>query len=230
MLRIRPRSEDISGSGPKPSASASSVSRGGRDRRGPRGEGGRGHDRPHDRRGDPAVPDRRLGRRSRGPARPARQDPLARRAAGRRLELRGRARLRERDDRALADLVRLAQAGGRAQRVPAVHHDDRRHQRALPARALARAERDAADPHAWVAGLGRRVPRRHRAADRSGLARRRRGRGVRPGDPVDPRLRLLGADQRHRLGQRTRREGVGHAHEAAPGTSGTARTAATPAP
>ena len=40
-------------------------------------------------------------------------------------------------------------------------------ERALPARALARAERDAADPHARVAGLGRGVPRRDRSAERS---------------------------------------------------------------
>ena len=47
--------------------------------------------------------------------------------------------------------------------------------------------RSPADPHARMAGLGRRVSRRHRTPDR--------GR-VRSGDPVAARLRLLRSDAR----------------------------------
>ena len=104
--------------------------------------------------------------------------------------------------RVLAHRLRLARARGRAQRVPAVHHRDRRPEHPLPARPLARAGRAAADPHPRLARLGRRVPRRHRPADRPARPRRRPGRRVPPGDPVDPRLRLLRPDRRDRLGRR----------------------------
>ena len=52
--------------------------------------------------------------------------------------------------------LRLARHEARAERVPAVHHRDRRAEHPLPARALARAGRAAADPDPRLAGLDRR--------------------------------------------------------------------------
>ena len=71
---------------------------------------------------------------------------------------------------ALAGRLRLARPGGRAQRLPAVHGAAARHRPALPARAGAGAEPDAAAADAWLARLGLRVPRHHPAADRPGGA------------------------------------------------------------
>ncbi len=99
--------------------------------------------------------------------------PLAGRDAGRRLGPRGAAGVPEGAGRVLAHRLRLAGGRGAAERVPAVRHRDRRRERALPARPVARTGRDAADPDARLARHGRRVPRRHRAADRSRRARRR---------------------------------------------------------
>ena len=60
----------------------------------------------------------------------------------------------------------------------------------------------AAAPHARLAGLDRRVPRRHPAADRSGGARRPRRRRVPRDRAVAARLRVLRADPHARLGRR----------------------------
>ena len=72
-----------------------------------------------------------------------------------------------------AERLRLARAGGRAELLPAVPHPDRRPDRALPARRIARAERAAADPAARLAGLGGGVSRHHRAAEQSARPRPR---------------------------------------------------------
>ena len=61
---------------------------------------------------------------------------------------------------------------------------DRRPERPLHPRAVPEPQRAAADPHPRLARLGRRVPRRHRAAERD-VPRRH---------PVDPRVRVLRAD------------------------------------
>ena len=71
--------------------------------------------------------------------------------------------------------------------------------------------RAAADPHTQLAGVRRRVPRPHRTADRPAGARRRPGRRVPPGDPVDPGLRVLRADDARRAGTVPGRAGVGRA-------------------
>ena len=54
----------------------------------------------------------------------------------------------------------------RLNEFPQFTTDDRRRQRPLPARPLPRAGRPAADHHPRLARLDRRVPRRHRPADR----------------------------------------------------------------
>ena len=84
----------------------------------------------------------------------------------------------------------------------AVHDHDRRANHPLPPRPLARAGCAPADPHARMAGLGRRVSRRHRTPDR--------GR-VRSGDPVAARLRLLRSDARDRMEPVPHGEGMGRA-------------------
>ena len=69
-----------------------------------------------------------------------------------------------------ADGLRLAGRRGPAERVRAVPHRDRRARHPLPPRPLARARRAAARHHPRLAGLGRRVPQRDRAAHRPGRA------------------------------------------------------------
>ena len=100
-----------------------------------------------------------------------------------------RARVPARAARLLGRRVRLARAGGAAERARPVPRRDRR--RAHPLRARAR-RRDPADPHARLAEHVRRAP-----AARAAPA------GLRPRDPVAARLRVLGAaaaddDARHR--------------------------------
>jgi hypothetical protein len=92
---------------------------------------------------------------------------------------------------ALADQVRLAQAGGAAERPAPVHHHDRRPGHPLPARALETRRRAADDHHARLAGLGPGDAEGDRAADRPDRPRRQRGRRVPSGHPVDAGLRLL---------------------------------------
>ena len=62
--------------------------------------------------------------------------------------------------------------------------------------------------HGWPGSVVG-VPGRHRPADRPARPRRRPGRRLPPGDPVDPRLRLLRADPRGRLDHRPRRRAPG---------------------
>ena len=88
--------------------------------------------------------------------------------------------------------------------LPAVHDDDRRADDPLPARPLARARRAAADPHARLARLDRRVPRRDRPAHRPARPRRRPRRCVPRRHPVAPGLRLLGPDAPTPAGTRAR--------------------------
>ena len=113
--------------------------------------------------------------------------------------------------RLLAQRLRLAGAGGAHQRAPAVHDDDRRPAGALPARALARARRAAADLHPWLADVGRRVPRPDRAADRPARPRGRPRRRLPPRRAVRAGGRLLRPDTRARLGHPPRRPRLGRA-------------------
>ena len=75
-------------------------------------------------------------------------------------------------------------------------------------RTLARAGRPAADPDPRLARLDRGVPECHRPADRPQDTWRRPGGRVPPGDPVDPRQRILRADRRGRLGHQPGDQGV----------------------
>ena len=95
--------------------------------------------------------------------------------------------------------LRLARAEAELNAYPQFTTDDRRPERPLPARALARAGRHAADADPRLARLGRRVHGRHRAAQRSARARRRPRRRLPPGDSVDPGPRVLAAARRPRL-------------------------------
>src|SRR5690349_8768970 len=68
-------------------------------------------------------------------------------------------------------------------------------------------------PVSYLKGLAgywrdRGVPERHRPADRSRGTWQRPGRRVPPGDPVDPRQRVLRADRRGRLGHQPGDQGV----------------------
>ena len=114
--------------------------------------------------------------------------------------------------RVLAQRLRLAGLRGGAQRVPAVHHHHRRPEPALPARALARGRRHAADADPRLARLGRRVHGRHRTAQRSARARRRSGRRLSSGDSVDPGTRVLAAARRARVDAPAHRARVHPAH------------------
>ncbi len=118
----------------------------------------------------------------------------------------------------------------RAEQVPAVHHRDRRAERPLPARPLARAGRAAADPHPRLARLDRGVPERHRPADRPQRTWRRPGGRVPPGDPVDPRRTASpGRPREAGLGHQPGDQGVRGADAPASATTATAPRAATPA-
>ena len=146
-------------------------------------------------------PRRRLG--ARRPAHRLARTRFPDQIDGHRLGVRDPDRLPARARRVLARRVRLARAGGAAQRARALPHRDRRPVDPLRPRALAARRRAPAAPHARLAGLGRRVPRRHPAADRPGGARRRRGRRVPRDRAVAARLRVLGADAHARLGRRS---------------------------
>ena len=69
--------------------------------------------------------------------------------------------------------LRLAQGGSQAQCPPAVRDEDRRAGHPLHPRPVAPPQRDAADHHARVAGLGVRAAQGHRSAHRSDRLRRR---------------------------------------------------------
>ena len=104
--------------------------------------------------------------------------------------------------RPAAERLRLARRGSRDQPASAVHDRDRRPDHPLHPRQVGGEERHAAAADPRLAGIDRRVPRRHRAADQSGRAWRQ-GRGcLRRRHPLAPRLRLFRPDPRGRLEQR----------------------------
>ncbi|AQW53165.1 hypothetical protein SHXM_06628 [Streptomyces hygroscopicus] len=166
--------------------------------------------------GDPPLPHRRPPARPRRSAPTPGTHPLAGTAPRRRLVRRGLARPRPRAGRVLGHRVRLAGAGGAAERVPPVHDGDRRAAGALPPYPLTRAGCPAAADHPWLAGFGRGVHRGHRPADRSARTRGRPGRRLPRRHPVPPRLRLLRPAPRTRLGRPPHRHRVDGA-DAAPG-------------
>ena len=87
--------------------------------------------------------------------------------------------------------LRLARGRGAAQRVPAVHHRDRRARRPLPPRALP--EPNALPlllTHGWAGSIVEFLDA-DRSAHRSPRARRRPGRRVPRRDPVAARVRVL---------------------------------------
>ena len=144
--------------------------------------------------------------RPRLPARPARQRPLARRAARRGVDPRHTAGLPDGARRVLAYGVRLAGPGGAAQPVPTVRHRDRRSAHPLPARQVRPARREAAADHARLPELGRRVPAPDRAAGQPG-----RGPGLPRRRAVAARLRVLDPAERDRLDDGPHRAGLGRA-------------------
>ena len=81
--------------------------------------------------------------------------------------------------------VRLAQAGGGAQRAAQLHHRDRRPEHPLHPRQVEAAGRHPAAAHPRLAGLGGRVPGPHRTADGPGEPRRQ---GAQAFDVVIPSL------------------------------------------
>ena len=89
--------------------------------------------------------------------------------------------------------LRLASAGGAAQRVPAVHDPDRRPDHPLRPRAVGRARRDAPAHPPRLSELVRRVHPDDRAARRSGRARRPAGGRLPRRRAVAARVRVLDA-------------------------------------
>ncbi len=110
--------------------------------------------------------------------------------------------------RVLARRVRLARAGGTAQRARALPHAHRRPVDPLHPRALGARGRVAVAHHARLARLGRRVPGGHPAADGPRGSRRPGERRLPRGRALTPRLRLLGAHPHARLGSMADRAGV----------------------
>ena len=88
--------------------------------------------------------------------------------------------------------LRLAQDGGPARRLAAVHHRDRRARHPFHPRPLEARQRAADDRHPWLARLDHRAAEDHRAAHRSDRAWRQRSGCLRRRDPVAAGLRLLG--------------------------------------
>ena len=113
-----------------------------------------------------------------GPARASGAHALSRPGARRALGVRHRRRLPARAGRLLAARLRLARAGGPAQRPSPAQGAPARHRPSLPTCARQGAGAIAAPPAPWLAGFGVRVPGDHPAADRSGQLRRRSGRCV----------------------------------------------------
>ena len=152
---------------------------------------------------DPAVHDRHPRGGSRGPACAHRGHALAR-EGGRRGCLPGRAAGDDPGARALlGDRVRLAQVRGEAERLPAVHHRDRRAGHPLRPRALQARGRAAADRLPRMAGLVHRADEDRRPAHRPHGARRQRVGRLRRGDPEHAGLRVLGQADRERAGTRS---------------------------
>ena len=92
----------------------------------------------------------------------------------------------------LGDGLRLAQMRSETERPAAFHHRDRRARHSFHSRPFETRECAAAHRYARMARLDHRAAEDHRPADRShGTWRERIGR-VRPRDPVDAGLRILG--------------------------------------
>ena len=109
------------------------------------------------------------------------------------------------------DTLRLARSGTAAERLRAVHDHHRRPDRPLHPSQVEGAERLPAADHARLARLVRGVHEDHRAAHRSGRARRP-GRGrLRRRHPVDSRVHVLVAAARARLRPGTHRRDRGQA-------------------
>src|SRR5262249_58939837 len=118
---------------------------------------------------------------------------------GNRLGPRRGPRLPERTGRLLAGQVRLAGPGAEAERATPVRDRGRRPGDPLRPPALEGEERFAAGPGPRLAGVVRRVSKDHRAAHRSGGARRQGGGRLSRRVSLAARLRLLGKDARARL-------------------------------
>ena len=143
------------------------------------------------------------GRNPRGqPGRPpptARCDALAQPGAGR-----GPIPGRAAQDHAaagqlLVERLRLAQGGGEAQRVPAVHHAHRWHGHPLHPRQVAARERPAPDHDPRLARLDHRAARDRRPAHGSHRARRQRRGCVPSGAAIRSRIWLLRRADRTRM-------------------------------
>src|SRR3989442_568482 len=155
---LRARGGDLLGSGSQGVGGALAADAARRPRAGPAAELGR-----------------RARRRARRPARTPGARALARRDPRRAVALRHRPRVHEVARRLLARPLRLARAGGGAQRAPPVHRGAGRHRPALHPRARGGTTPDAAAALARLAGLDRRIPAAGPDADRSGALRRRSG-------------------------------------------------------
>ena len=133
------------------------------------------------------------------PEAPAARHTLARQGAGGRLVAGHAAGLHAGAVPLLGRWLRLACARGAAEPLRAVHDAHRRRRHPLHPRALQACRCAAAGDEPRLAGLDRRVPQGHRAADRPHRAWRRCGRCLPPGVPVAAGLWLLRQAHRSRL-------------------------------
>ncbi len=156
---------------------------------------------------DPGYGDRR-------PQAATGQNSVAGSGNGRRLVTRGPAGERQISGRLLGARLRLAALRVRAQSLPPIPDRDRRAGHSLHPRQVQKSPRDAADTHARLAGLDRRVSEADRPADRSGCVRRRRRRFIRRRRPVAPRVRVLPEAHGDRVDRLAHRQRVGGADEA----------------
>src|SRR5215469_10614126 len=92
----------------------------------------------------------------------------------------------------LGDRIRLGEVRGKAECAPALHDRDRWAGHPLYPRSFEAGERAATHRHSRMARLDHRAAEDHRPSDQSHGTRWERIGRLRPGDPVDARLRVLG--------------------------------------
>ena len=112
-----------------------------------------------------------------------------------------------------ANEYRLAQVRSEVQRLPGLHHRDRRPGLPLHSCPLDTRERPADHRHARLARLDRRTAQDHRATDQSDSARWQRIGRIPCRRPVDAGLRILGKANLDRLGPRPHRTRLGGVDE-----------------
>ena len=158
---------------------------------------------------DPSVPRRDQRRGDRWPPWAVGADAMAGEGASRGLVDGDPVGVRAGARRVLGGVLQHATRRRSAERIRAVHDDDRRGRHPLPARALARGGGDAVHHDARLAGVGDGVRQGDRSARGSGQPRRGGVRRARARDPVATGVRVERQTDRDRLERREGRGGRG---------------------